>query len=334
MDGRHPRRPHSTINLLRPARPGDPFTMKTTNLILLLVFATGGAVPFRFALGADSAQVPAGSYTRGDAEGSGLLRERPAHRVRVSAFRIDRHEATHAEYAAYLNAALERGDIEVRDGRVLGGSTRIHYCNTAEASPTSRILYDPDAAPPFSVSKGAIRPSDDYGRHPVTEVTWFGAVAYARHHGKRLPTEAEWERAARGGRDNAIFPCGGSAADPKRLAGDRANFHRSGDPYEKGPPPNTTPVGSYRPNAFGLYDMTGNVAEWCADWYADDVYSEHPAGEWPPDPQGPAMTTGQRAIRGGSWQYEPFFCRSAARAGLPPHTASPVVGFRCVAGAD
>lgn len=289
------------------------------------------SLPSADPLNAAQAPVPQGTFVRGDSEGGGLLRERLVHRVRVSAFKIDKYEVTNAEYATFLNEALERGEIEVGQGRVFGRPAAVPYCNTAAASPMSRILYDPSATPPFSVVKGSIRPSDDYRRHPVTEVTWFGAVAYARCQGKRLPTEAEWERAARGGRSRAIYPCGGSNDDPKRLDGERANFSRSGDPYEEASAPKTTPVGSYRPNGFGLYDMTGNVAEWCSDWYGDNTYSTHPASAWPADPQGPTMTTGQRVIRGGAWQYEPFFCRSSARAGFPPQTASPVVGFRCVA---
>jgi formylglycine-generating enzyme required for sulfatase activity len=302
--------------------------MNTAKRIGCLAAAVLAATP---TLASGPALVSSGTYVRGDTTGKGLLRERPPHRVRVSAFRIDRHEVTNAEYAAFLNEALAAGEAEVRDGRVLGGPSRIFYCNTSDASATSRIVYDPDANPPFSVPKGTIRPQDDFGRHPVTEVSWFGAVAYAKHHGKRLPTEAEWERAARGGRRDGVYPCGGSGDDPTQLDRNLANIHRSGDPYEGVEPPRTTPVGSYRPNPFGIYDMTGNVAEWCSDWYGDGTYSTHPVDRWPSDPGGPEATTGSRVIRGGAWQYEPFFCRASARSGLPPQTASPVVGFRCVA---
>src|SRR5262249_20672183 len=129
----------------------------------------------------------------------------------------------------------------------------------------------------------------------------------------RLPTEAEWEYASRGGAYSRPFNIDGKASDS--LSSTAANF--IGDyPYgaAKGPYlKRTQKVGSYKPNGYGLYDMHGNVYEWCSDWFGADYYAKSPKS----DPKGPADGT-SRVIRGGSWDAHGRFCRSAAREALPP----------------
>ena len=197
----------------------------------------------------------------------------PAHAVRLGAFRIDRYEVTNAEYAAYCKAT----------------GTRL----------------------PFFWGQDRFRSGPEYPDHPVVGVNWRDAEAYAKWRGKRLPTEAEWEYAARGGL------AGRKYVDGDLLDSTRTNFTRSG---KDGP----VEVGSYPPNGYGLYDMSGNVQEWVADRYGADYYRMSPVE----GPKGPEQGR-FRVLRGGGWFTGPMCMDVDLRYALPSNWVDFNVGFRC-----
>lgn len=207
--------------------------------------------------------------------------DRPVHRVRLGAFAMDVHEVTNADYAAFV------------------------------ANPSSKV------EPPFHW--GGRTPPAGKDRLPVYNVTWHDAVKYCAAQGGRLPTEAEWEYAARGGAADLDYPWGNDYADstPGGTAVARARSGASTGPR---------PVGSYAPNAWGLHDMSGNVWEWTADWYDLLYYAESPVE----NPTGPPDGR-YKVIRGGSWaDTETRLGTVYYRNFTAPDTAQPTIGFRCV----
>ena len=181
--------------------------------------------------------IPAGEFQMGS--NSGDSNEKPIHSVYIDAFYMDEYEVTNAEYAAFLNAKGKHTE---------SGKTWLDI-----GSAHVRIEY----------VAGVYRVKAGYENHPVTFVSWYGAMAYAAWAGKRLPTEAEWEKAARGNLAGLTYPWGNTIDSSK------ANYNRHiGD---------TTAVGEYTANGYGLYDMAGNVWEWCLDGYDIGFYAVSPS---------------------------------------------------------
>ena len=246
--------------------------------------------------------IPAGTFQMGSTIGD--VDEVPVHTVELDAFYIDQHEVTNAEYQAFVAAT---GHPPPRG---------IGYTAVYELLKND---YEPWNDPGFN-----------HPDQPVTTVTWFNATAYCKWVGKRLPTEAEWEKAARGGLEGARYPWGDT--EPGNTS---ANFADSQTEFEwRSPDVNdgflfTAPVGTFPPNGYGLFDMAGNVWEWCADWYSPTYYSDVQGAENPPrNPTG--LDTGERRVlRGGTWYRAVHTIRNAERVSDFPNSSLNVVGFRC-----
>ncbi len=273
----------------------------------------------------DMVTIPAGSFIMGD--DNGYVSEKPAHDVYIDAFEISKYEVTNQQYVDYLNRALADGAIVVSMGIVTGRTgpfaTLTYFMfHTCPEFPNVFIEYvqmeDDDYE--FQVRPGF----EDY---PVVRLNWYGAAAFCQYYGLRLPTEAEWEKACRGGQQLEYGTQDGS------ISHDLANFLGTGerDVYQ-----GLAPVGSFPPNPYGLYDMCGNAAEYVFDAYDRNYYYRSPA-ENPTGP-GPAVVTGRllnevALWRGGSWASYPFLCRSAYRGVVDDYTdcnylAESIFGFR------
>ncbi|MBS0604276.1 MAG: SUMF1/EgtB/PvdO family nonheme iron enzyme [Verrucomicrobia bacterium] len=234
---------------------------------------------------ADMAVIPAGTYLRGSNHGG--RDEMPRHAVQLNAFAIDVHPVTNEQFVLFLEA--------------MGGEKDANNSDIIRLR-ESRIKR----------SGGKLNIESGYSRHPVVGVTWYGAVAYAKWVGKRLPTEAEWEVASYGGREDFIYPNG------NQIEKIEANFFSS----------DTTPVMSYPPNGFGLFDMAGNVYEWCQDWY--DFHFYDISVQEPNNPKGP-MQGVYRVLRGGCWKSSKEDLRCAHRHRNNPGLMNGTYGFRCAA---
>ncbi len=274
--------------------------------------------------------IPSGEFLMGDHFSEGYIEELPVHAVYLDSFYMSRYEVTNRQYCDYLNSAYP-AQIKVVSGRVYASTDTGNlypYCDTSTTSTYSQIDF---SAPDFSVRTKPEIGGRDMSNDPMVEVSWYGAVAYCDYYGYRLPTEAGWEYAARGGEHSPYYrhPWGDS------IDGSKANYWSSGDPYETGGRPFTTPVGYYdgsqipagsdMANGYGLYDMTGNVWEWCSDWYDGNYYNVSPYD----NPQGPASGLG-RVIRGGGWYLKAYDCRVADRYYYYPDDRYAVRGFRIV----
>lgn len=158
------------------------------------------------------------------------------------------------------------------------------------------------------------QPNQGYENHPITGVSWYGAYAFCRHYGLNLPTEAQWEYAARGGVETSQVARHTYAGSNKI---DEVAWHSGNSDYKH------YAVGQKKENELKLYDMSGNVYEWCSDWYYDKYYVESPET----NPEGPQEGS-SRVLRSGSWHNDAGSCRVAYRGSLHPHRDDSILGFR------
>jgi formylglycine-generating enzyme len=290
--------------------------------------------------------IPGGTFAMGTADvGERHFQDAgPVHEVTITGFWMDAREVTNEEFAKFVEATGYKTVAERPiDPKTIQDSVDANL-KLESIEPGSIVFVKPGPdmggeAPQergFQWVKGACwkHPEGpgssiaDRGQHPVVHIAWDDAAAYAAWAGKRLPTEAEWERAARGGLEKQVHIWGKEPATPARC-----NIWFSGRPQET--LGRTAPVGSYEPNAYGLYDMAGNVWEWCSDWYQPEYYRYSPAL----NPQGPPTSfdpqeglIAKRVNRGGSFLCSEGFCaryKPAGRGRGEPNSSTSHIGFRC-----
>ncbi len=275
--------------------------------------------------------VPGGTFTMGDAfdEGYPADGETPVHPVRVEPFAMDATAVTNAQFATFV-----KDTGHVTGAEEFGISAVFHLA--FDGRPAD-VVNRAAGTPWWLAVRGASwrrpeGPGSDVAtrqNHPVVHVSWYDAQAYAAWAGKRLPTEAEWEYAARGGLAGARFAWGDELTPRGRW---RCNIWQGTFPSENTGEDGwltTAPVTSYSPNGYGLHNTAGNVWEWCADWFAADTYAR--CDGLVHDPRGPEDGT-QRVMRGGSFLCHDSYChryRVAARSSNTPESASANIGFRC-----
>jgi formylglycine-generating enzyme required for sulfatase activity len=305
--------------------------------------------------------IPGGEFTMGTNAEIGWADEKPAHRVRVDAIWMDETDVTNAQFQKFVEATRY----------VTTAEKPVDADEILRQSPPGTPRPSPDKLVPASLvfrpTAGPVKNYEDYSQwwqwtpganwrhpegpgstiegrenHPVVHVSWYDAVAYAKWAGKRLPTEAEWEFAARGGLEGKTYVWGDDAfSDAKPQCncwqGEFPWKNTAKDGFQR-----TSPVKSFAPNGYGLYDMAGNVWQWCSDWYQLDLYRQRAGKEVIDNPAGPERSrdprqpfTPQRCQKGGSFLCHPSYCwryRPSARHGCSPDTGMSHVGFRCVKG--
>lgn len=303
-------------------------------------------------------QVQGGEFLMGATDNEGRMDEYPQHKVKVSSFWMDETEVTNAQFkkfvaaTGYVTTAEIKPDWEEIKKQLPPNTPKPDESVLVAASlvfvPTKTPVSLNDASQWWSWTKGANwkHPqgpnSNIKGKEnlPVVHISWDDANAYAKWCGKRLPTEAEWEFAARGGLINTKYSWGNEEPEKGKA---KANIWQGKFPYLntsfdkfKG----VAPVKSFAPNGYKLYDMAGNVWEWCSDWYDANYYTDSNSGirkspKGPPtsyDPMEP--TVPKRVVRGGSFLCNASYCkgyRVTARMKSSPDTGLEHTGFRCVA---
>jgi len=302
--------------------------------------------------------IPGGVFMMGADNDQADKDEYPKHKVILDPFWIDQHEVTNDQFAkfiestGYVTTAERKPDWEELKKQLPPGTPKPDESLLVAASlvftpPAQEVdlndysqwwAWVPGAS--WKHPEGPDSDIDGKGNYPVIHVSWDDAMAYCKWAGKRLPTEAEWEYASRGGLNNKIYPWGDDHINKGKA---KANTWEGNFPYKntgfdtfKG----IAPVKSFAPNGFGLYDMAGNVWEWCLDKYRNDYYQSINSPDGIKDPQGPADSfdpdepyTPKRVSRGGSFMCNESYCsgyRVARRMKSSPDSGMSNLGFRCV----
>lgn len=301
--------------------------------------------------------IPGGVFAMGGIAGQADADEFPVHRVKISGFFLDAHEVTNRQFDAFVKAtgyvttAEQAIDWVAMQSQLPAGTPEP---DAALLQPGS-LVFSPGDGPvdlndvsqwwAWTLGANWRHPegsgSDISARmdHPVVHISWLDASAYARWAGKRLPTEAEWEWAARGGQQDPKYPWGNL---PAASANKLANYYQGLFPYKNTAEDGfiaTAPVRSFPPNGYGLYDMAGNVWEWCQDKYHYQAYSLTRGEKVLRDPSGPEQsfdpaepTIPKRVIRGGSFLCDESYCtgyRVSRRMKSSEDSGFNHTGFRC-----
>lgn len=302
--------------------------------------------------------IPAGVFMMGADNEQADKDEYPKHKVVLDSFWIDEHEVTNDQFArfiestGYVTTAERKPDWEELKKQLPPGTPKPDESLLVAASlvftPPRHEVDLSDYSQWWAWIPGASWKHPDgpesningKGNYPVIHVSWDDAMAYCKWAGKRLPTEAEWEYASRGGLINKVYPWGDEHINKGKA---KANTWEGSFPYK-----NTlydtfsgvAPVKSFQPNGYGLYDMAGNVWEWCSDKYRNDYYQRVNNPEGIKNPKGPADSfdpdepyTPKRVSRGGSFMCNESYCsgyRVARRMKSSPDSGMSNLGFRCV----
>jgi sulfatase modifying factor 1 len=262
------------------------------------------------------ADIPAGTFTMGSPISEvNRQKDEIEHKVTLSAFKMSKHEITVGQFKKFVDATGYKTDAD--KGTLFEGS---FILDGEQLINKAGVNWKCDES-------GKARPESEYN-HPVLHVSWNDATAFAEWMGCRLPTEAEWEYACRAG-TTTPFNTGNN------LTTEQANYNGN-YPYNNNPKgvlkKKTVPVGSYSPNAYGLYDMHGNVWELCADYCVwDEVNKVIVTDTYKEGVNNPLCKTGSfRVYRGGSWSFNAQYCRGAGRGGIYPDSRNSDIGFRLV----
>lgn len=303
--------------------------------------------------------VPGGEFTMGTQSAIGWNDEKPAHPVRVDGFWMDETDVTNAQFRAFVDATgyFTTAEKPVDADEILKQSPPGTPKPPPEKLVPGALVFQPTSGPlanPRDISQwwhwtpganwqhpeGPESSIAERENHPVAHVSWYDAMAYAKWAGKRLPTEAEWEFAARGGLDQKEYVWGDEQFSEDHpqcncWQGDFPYNNTARDGYVR-----TSPVKTFAPNGYGLYDMAGNVWQWCGDWYDAGLYARRAGKGVASNPIGPERSfdpnqpySPLRSQRGGSFLCHPSYCwryRPSARHGCSPDTGMSHVGFRCV----
>jgi sulfatase modifying factor 1 len=278
--------------------------------------------------------IPGGTFAMGESRLEGSSSERPVHDVTVDAFWMSRTEVAYEEWTAVYRWGTNHGYSFASPGYAKGTNHPVHTVTWHDAVKWCNAKSEMEGRTPsyYTVNMSSIYRSGQV-EVAMDRVLWTG-------NGYRLPTEAEWEHAARGGADGKRFPWGDTISfqqanyDSEWSGGGPAyaydlgttnDYHPS---YKQGVVPYTAPVAQFAPNAFGLYDMADNVREWCWDWYDSTFYSSSPSL----NPRGPDVIGVYRILRGGAWAAPADNCRNAHRYYAQPQFSYTGVGFRYVIG--
>lgn len=278
-------------------------------------------------------RIPGGTFAMGDHfdEGYPDDGETPVHGVVLESFWMDATAVTNAQFATFVKETSY-----VTGAEQFGSSAVFHL---AVAAAPSEVLGRASGTPWWLEVRGAdwrhpegsLSHIGDRQNHPVVHVSWEDAHAYARWAGKRLPTEAEWEYASRGGLEGARFPWGDELTPGGKW---RCNIWQGRFPVtntEDDGYLTTSPAKSFHQNGHRMWSMVGNVWEWCADWFSPTEYDDRASDAPVEDPRGPE-TGASRVMRGGSFLCHDSYCyryRVAARSSNTPESSSSNIGFRC-----